>query len=183
MSRWWMLVREIKSRYARRLRDGICTVAYGFMLKDLLTCHFCCLSPQPYRVFITDLSYGHSIFCNLGFLRYVRSRLLSLLFCFMRICLYTQPLHLSGYLNILSEFVTDHNPLTAILAHTFGFINHNPIYKFSKKWCSSQSSGAFFSQNAFAASFSNLRICRCWGQAASHWPHSMQASAFTGRAA
>ena len=32
------------------------------------------LSPAPYRVFITDLSYGHSIFCNFEFLRYVLSR-------------------------------------------------------------------------------------------------------------
>ena len=31
------LVREIKSRHVRRLRDGLCTVEYGFVLDDLLT--------------------------------------------------------------------------------------------------------------------------------------------------
>jgi len=31
------LVREIKSRHVRRLRDGKCTVEYGFVLDDLLT--------------------------------------------------------------------------------------------------------------------------------------------------
>ena len=31
------LVREVKSRHVRRLRDGICTVEYGFILDDLLT--------------------------------------------------------------------------------------------------------------------------------------------------
>ena len=31
------LVREIKSRHVRRLRDGICSVEYGFVLEDLLT--------------------------------------------------------------------------------------------------------------------------------------------------
>ena len=32
-----VLVREIKSRHVRRLRDGKCTVEYGFVLDDLLT--------------------------------------------------------------------------------------------------------------------------------------------------
>lgn len=31
------LVREIKSRHVRRLRDGRCSVEYGFVLEDLLT--------------------------------------------------------------------------------------------------------------------------------------------------
>ena len=31
------LVREIKSRHVRRLRDGLCTVEYGFVLEDILT--------------------------------------------------------------------------------------------------------------------------------------------------
>ena len=31
------LVKEIKSRHVRRLRDGLCTVEYGFILEDLLT--------------------------------------------------------------------------------------------------------------------------------------------------
>jgi len=31
------LVREIKSRHVRRLRDGLCKVEYGFVLEDLLT--------------------------------------------------------------------------------------------------------------------------------------------------
>lgn len=31
------LVREIKARHVRRLRDGLCTVEYGFVLEDLLT--------------------------------------------------------------------------------------------------------------------------------------------------
>ena len=31
------LVREVKSRHIRRLRDGLCTVEYGFVLEDLLT--------------------------------------------------------------------------------------------------------------------------------------------------
>ena len=31
------LVREVKSRHVRRLRDGTCTVEYGFVLEDLLT--------------------------------------------------------------------------------------------------------------------------------------------------
>ena len=31
------LVREVKSRHVRRLREGLCTVEYGFVLKDLLT--------------------------------------------------------------------------------------------------------------------------------------------------
>ena len=31
------LVREIKSRHVRRLREGLCTVEYGFVLDDLLT--------------------------------------------------------------------------------------------------------------------------------------------------
>ncbi len=31
------LVREIKSRHVRRLRDGLCNVEYGFVLEDLLT--------------------------------------------------------------------------------------------------------------------------------------------------
>ena len=31
------LIREIKSRHIRRLRDGLCTVEYGFVLEDLLT--------------------------------------------------------------------------------------------------------------------------------------------------
>ena len=33
------LVREVKSRHIRRLRDGKCTVEYGFVLDDLLTCY------------------------------------------------------------------------------------------------------------------------------------------------
>jgi len=32
-----VLVREIKSRHIRRLRDGLCSVEYGFVLDDLLT--------------------------------------------------------------------------------------------------------------------------------------------------
>ena len=32
-----MLVREVKSRHVRRLRDGLCSVEYGFVLEDLLT--------------------------------------------------------------------------------------------------------------------------------------------------
>ena len=31
------LVREVKSRHVRRLRDGLCAVEYGFLLEDLLT--------------------------------------------------------------------------------------------------------------------------------------------------
>jgi len=31
------LVREVKSRHVRRLRDGLCTMEYGFVLEDLLT--------------------------------------------------------------------------------------------------------------------------------------------------
>ena len=31
------LVREVKSRHVHRLRDGLCTVEYGFVLEDLLT--------------------------------------------------------------------------------------------------------------------------------------------------
>ena len=31
------LAREVKSRHIRRLRDGLCTVEYGFVLEDLLT--------------------------------------------------------------------------------------------------------------------------------------------------
>ena len=31
------MVREVKSRHVRRLRDGLCTVEYGFVLDDLLT--------------------------------------------------------------------------------------------------------------------------------------------------
>ena len=31
------LVREVKSHHVRRLRDGLCTVEYGFVLEDLLT--------------------------------------------------------------------------------------------------------------------------------------------------
>ena len=31
------LVREVKSRHVRRLRDGLCTVEYGFVLEELLT--------------------------------------------------------------------------------------------------------------------------------------------------
>ncbi|MBE6914610.1 MAG: Na/Pi cotransporter family protein [Ruminococcaceae bacterium] len=31
------LVREIKARHVRRLRDGLCSVEYGFVLEDLLT--------------------------------------------------------------------------------------------------------------------------------------------------
>ncbi len=33
------LVREIKSRHIRRLRDGLCTVEYGFILDDILTAY------------------------------------------------------------------------------------------------------------------------------------------------
>ena len=31
------LVREVKSRHVRRLRDSLCSVEYGFVLEDLLT--------------------------------------------------------------------------------------------------------------------------------------------------
>ena len=31
------LVKEVKSRHVRRLRDGECSVEYGFVLEDLLT--------------------------------------------------------------------------------------------------------------------------------------------------
>ena len=34
-----LLVREIKSRHVRRLRDGLCSVEYGFVLEDLLTAY------------------------------------------------------------------------------------------------------------------------------------------------
>ncbi len=33
------LVREVKSRHVRRLRDGLCSVEYGFVLDDLLTAY------------------------------------------------------------------------------------------------------------------------------------------------
>ena len=33
------LVKEIKARHIRRLRDGKCTVEYGFVLEDLLTAY------------------------------------------------------------------------------------------------------------------------------------------------
>ena len=33
------LVREIKSRHIRRVRQGACTVEYGFVLDDLLTAY------------------------------------------------------------------------------------------------------------------------------------------------
>ncbi len=32
-----VLVKEVKSRHVRRLRDGLCSVEYGFVLEDLLT--------------------------------------------------------------------------------------------------------------------------------------------------
>ena len=31
------LVKEVKARHVRRLRDGLCNVEYGFILEDLLT--------------------------------------------------------------------------------------------------------------------------------------------------
>ena len=34
-----VLVKEVKSRHVRRLRDGLCTVEYGFVLEDLLTAY------------------------------------------------------------------------------------------------------------------------------------------------
>jgi len=34
-----VLVREIKSRHVRRLRDGLCTMEYGFVLDDMLTAY------------------------------------------------------------------------------------------------------------------------------------------------
>lgn len=33
------LVKEIKARHVRRLRDGMCTVEYGFVLEDMLTAY------------------------------------------------------------------------------------------------------------------------------------------------
>jgi len=33
------LVKEVKSRHVRRLRDGLCTIEYGFVLEDLLTAY------------------------------------------------------------------------------------------------------------------------------------------------
>ena len=33
------LVKEVKARHVRRLRDGLCTVEYGFVLEDLLTAY------------------------------------------------------------------------------------------------------------------------------------------------
>ena len=33
------LIKEIKARHVRRLRDGMCNVEYGFVLKDLLTAY------------------------------------------------------------------------------------------------------------------------------------------------
>ena len=33
------LVKEIKARHVRRLRDGMCSVEYGFVLEDLLTAY------------------------------------------------------------------------------------------------------------------------------------------------
>jgi phosphate:Na+ symporter len=33
------LVKEVKSRHVRRLRDGQCSVEYGFVLEDLLTAY------------------------------------------------------------------------------------------------------------------------------------------------
>ena len=33
------LVREVKSRHIRRLRDGLCSVEYGFVLEDILTAY------------------------------------------------------------------------------------------------------------------------------------------------
>ena len=33
------LVKEVKSRHVRRLRDGLCSVEYGFVLEDLLTAY------------------------------------------------------------------------------------------------------------------------------------------------
>jgi phosphate:Na+ symporter len=33
------LVKDIKSRHVRRLRDGLCSVEYGFVLEDLLTAY------------------------------------------------------------------------------------------------------------------------------------------------
>ena len=33
------LVREVKSRHVRRLRDGLCTMEYGFVLDDMLTAY------------------------------------------------------------------------------------------------------------------------------------------------
>ena len=33
------LGREVKSRHVRRLRDGVCSVEYGFVLDDLLTAY------------------------------------------------------------------------------------------------------------------------------------------------
>ena len=34
-----VLVKEVKARHVRRLRDGLCTVEYGFVLEDLLTAY------------------------------------------------------------------------------------------------------------------------------------------------
>ncbi len=34
-----VLVKEVKSRHVRRLRDGLCSVEYGFVLEDLLTAY------------------------------------------------------------------------------------------------------------------------------------------------
>ena len=36
------LVKEVKSRHVRRLRDGLCTVEYGFVLEDILTAYGRC---------------------------------------------------------------------------------------------------------------------------------------------
>ena len=97
----------------------------------------------PYRVFITDLSYEHSIFCICSFLRYVWSR-----FCACSFVLYgfgyifdcnalsgISPVALSafGYLNIPYKLVMNHNSLTAIFSDALSFINCYFIYQFTKQ--------------------------------------------------
>ena len=105
------------------------------------------LSLGPYRVFITDLSYGHSIFLQFRVSSLCMEQVFKpapLFLCgfsnildrytFSGICLVITSAF--GYFNIPNKFVMDHNPLTAVFTNAFGFINCYLVYEFPKKRCS-----------------------------------------------
>ncbi len=101
------------------------------------------LLSAPYRVFITDLSYGHSIFLCQSVSLYVWSRSLSCSFVLCRLGNILNRNPFSGIrlviasarwnFNHSNKLVVNHDSLASVLTHAFCLVNRNLFNQFPQQ--------------------------------------------------
>ena len=136
---WWVEQDSNPSVAARTSAagDGLTEPNYYFVLSGQNA--YRVLPPQPYRVFITDLSYGHSIFYVLMYEQALACSILCalghILNCYALAGISGVVVTIVRDLNDTHEFVVDHNALSAVFTGAFRFIHINVVDQFPEQRC------------------------------------------------